>query len=57
MATNIEWLASLSDRQLAEEIKYGRILVDGMSRHREFNKQELAEAEAEMRRRNGMREE
>lgn len=51
---NREWLKSLSDRQLADEIKYGRMLAEG-GRHREHYRRELEEAEAEMRARSDPR--
>jgi len=41
-----EFLASLSDRHLAEEIKYGRLLAEG-GRHPNLTKRELEEALAE----------
>jgi hypothetical protein len=51
---NREWLRSLSDKQLAEEIKYGRTLTDGNS-HRKRYKRDLEEAEDEQRQRNAAR--
>lgn len=51
---NREWLRSLSDKQLAEEIKYGRVLAEA-SRHREFAKRELQEAIEEKERRRAAR--
>jgi hypothetical protein len=47
---NREWLKSLSDKQLAEEIKYGRMLAES-SRHKQLAARELREAEEERRRR------
>lgn len=47
MATNKEWLKSLSDEQLADEIKYG----GGSVTHRESSLRELDEALLEKQRR------
>lgn len=49
---NTEWLKSLSDRQLVDEIRYGRALAEG-DRHREHHSRELREAIAEMKLRKG----
>lgn len=46
MSKNREWLKSLSDKALADEIKYGRELV-GIGKHREVAQRELDEAIAE----------
>lgn len=51
---NREWLRSLSDKQLAEEIKYGRILGE-VAHHREHFKRELQEAIEEQERRRAAR--
>jgi len=48
MAKHREWLKSLSDKQLDEEIYYGRKLAT-MSRHREFYKRQHQEALEERR--------
>jgi hypothetical protein len=48
--TNREWLKSLSDKALKDEIKYGRVLAEG-DRHKAHYQRELEEAEAEKRRR------
>jgi hypothetical protein len=50
MSDNKEWLKSLGDKALADEIKYGRILAEG-DRHKTHYQRELDEAEAEKRRR------
>ena len=52
MSDNVEWLKSLSDKALRDEIKYGRVLAQG-GHHEQFHRRELEEAEAEMRRRQG----
>lgn len=49
---NREWLKSLTDEQLAEEIHYGRMLAE-TSRHKNHARQELAEALDEQKRREG----
>lgn len=49
---NAEWLKSLSDNQLADEIYYGRLLASG-DRHKQHHTRELEEAVAEMARRRG----
>jgi hypothetical protein len=46
MASNREWLKSLSDEQLAEEIKYGRVLAESGG-HREHSQRQLDEARLE----------
>lgn len=43
---NKEWLRSLTDKQLAEEVKYGRLLSEG-DHHKEQHKRALDEALAE----------
>lgn len=47
---NTEWLKSLSDKQLADEIHYGRVLA-ASDRHKQQRTRELQEAIAEMKRR------
>ena len=47
---NEEWLRSLSDRALREEIKYGKLLAEG-SDHARFRERELTEAKRELARR------
>jgi len=48
---NREWLRSLSDKQLAEEIRYTRLLADD-DHHSEHHKKSLEEALAEQNDRN-----
>lgn len=45
---NKEWLASLSDRALTDEIRYGRVLAEDASGHRNHHTRELAEAREEL---------
>jgi hypothetical protein len=47
---NQEWLRSLSDKALRDEIVYGRILADG-SDHAQHHARELEQARAELARR------
>lgn len=47
---NTEWLKSLSDKQLADEIHHGRVLA-ASDRHKQHRTRELQEAIAEMKRR------
>ena len=46
MATNKEWLKSLSDAQLDEEIRWGRVRADD-SPHKESAQRNLEEARLE----------
>lgn len=47
---NEEWLRSLTDRQLAEEIQYCKLLADGPP-HTDHYKRELEEARKEQKQR------
>lgn len=51
MSNNTEFLKSLSDKQLADEIKYGRELAESRGHHREHARRELDEAISEKQRR------
>lgn len=44
MTTNKEWLESLSDEQLAEEIRWGRILSESPGNHRDCDKRNYEQA-------------